>query len=278
MESFGRGRTGQWLVDLDGVVWTGERPIPGAAGALRRLGEAGTQLAYFTNNSHPRRGDHLAKLARHGLDVDPGDLLTSAEAAARLCRPGERALVLGGPGIQEALEARGVEPVQPASQGARSVDAVVVGLDLGLDYWRLSAGMRAVLAGARLVATNDDATFPVRDGLQPGAGSVLAALEVATGARAVVAGKPNEPAASLVAERLGRVDLVVGDRTSTDGALARRLGARFALVLSGVTRPGAEVTGPEPDLVATDVADLVRHALSGEPLEPGGLGGGAPTR
>ncbi len=271
----GRGGAEVWLLDLDGVVWTGDRPIPGAAAALRRLAESGRRLTYFTNNSHPRRADHLAKLARHGLEAGADDLFTSAEAAARLCRAGERALVLGGPGIHEALQARGVEAVELASRAARSVDVVVVGLDLGLDYWRLTAAMRAVRAGARLVATNDDATFPVSDGLRPGAGSVLAAVLAATGAQAVVAGKPNEPAASLVTERLGRVEVVVGDRPSTDGALARRLGAPFALVLSGVTPSGIGTIDPAPDLVAADLAELVRDVLSGEGLDGGRLGDGA---
>jgi 4-nitrophenyl phosphatase len=128
---------------------------------------------------------------------------------------------------------------------------------------RLTAAMRAVLAGARLVGTNDDATYPTASGPLPGGGALLAAVRYSTGAEAVVAGKPYAPAAELISTRVGPIAIVVGDRPETDGALARRLGARYALVRSGVTPVGVAVTDPVPDLDATDLAELATTVITG---------------
>ena len=247
------------MLDLDGVVWLGEDPIDGSAAAIRALRGAGTRVTFFTNNSFARREDHLAKFARHGVEVDDEELLTSAQAASFLLKPGERAFVLGGAGIGEALRLRGVEVVEEADAG--SADAVVVGLDRELRFERLTTAVRAVLSGARLVATNDDATYPSREGPEPGGGAILAAVRYATRATAEVAGKPYEPAAALVAERLGPIAVMVGDRPETDGAFAQRLGARFGLVRSGVTAIGTESVDPVPTFDAPDLASLVAGVI-----------------
>lgn len=259
-----------WLFDLDGVVWLADAPIPGAPEAIARLVAGGRRATYFTNNSYPRRSAHLEKLRRFGLAPTDEDVLTSAEAAAELCSEGERALVLGGPGIHEALRSRGVESFD-AGELARpgAMDVVVVGIDPHVDYARLGAAARAVTNGARLVGTNDDATYPTPEGPMPGGGAVLAAVAYATGVTPIVAGKPYEPAIALVRRRLGNVHTVVGDRPSTDGGLAVGLTARFALVLTGVTPVGHGPLSPEPDIEAADVGELVEKELAGvTPLEP----------
>jgi 4-nitrophenyl phosphatase len=243
------GRT--WLLDLDGVLWLADEPIPGSAEAIDRLRTAGIRVAFFTNNSFVTRVDQIAKFARFGITVEDRDLFGSAEAAARLLDPGDRAFVLGGAGVNEALEARGVTIVD--EPGAGGVDAVVVGLDRDLSFDRLTLAVRAVASGARLIATNDDATYPTPDGPLPGGGSMLAAVAYATRATPEVAGKPNAPGASLVADRLGHVDVMVGDRPETDGAFAEVLRAEYALVRSGVTPPGVT---PAPPVAAFDAADL----------------------
>ena len=140
-------------------------------------------------------------------------------------------------------------------------DAVVVGWHREFDFQGLARAADAVRAGARLIGTNEDATFPTPDGLLPGAGALLAAVAYASGATAEVAGKPHAPMRRLVAERVGSVAVVVGDRPSTDGALARALGAQFALVLSGVTdERDLDGLTPTPDSVAPDLASLVNGA------------------
>jgi 4-nitrophenyl phosphatase len=243
--------------DLDGVVWRGEVPLAGADRAVRQLREAGFRVAFMTNNSSGRVGDYVEKLARAGIDVDPGDVLTSAQAAAQLLAatlaPGARVHTLAGPGVAEALRGRGLVPVDDTP-----ADAVVVGLARQFDFDRLALAADLVRGGARFVATNLDPTYPVAGGLLPGAGSLVAAVATASGATPVVAGKPAPPTVALVRERLGGTGVVVGDRPSTDGALAAALGWPFALVLSGVAgSPGEEsVPEPAPPFVAGDLAAL----------------------
>jgi 4-nitrophenyl phosphatase len=242
-----------WVLDLDGVVWLAETPIPGAADAVRRLRAAGERVVFVTNNSHPTETEYVVKLEQHGIDAR-GAVISSAMAAASLIAPGERVLVFGGQGVVEALDKRGaivIEEGQP--------DVVVVGFHRDFNYERMRIAATAVRAGARLVATNDDATYPTPEGLIPGAGAILAGIERAAGVRAIVAGKPYEPMANIVRERLGDGDgIVVGDRPDTDGKLADRLGYRFALVLTGViTAEQVASVDPKPDEVAADLATLV---------------------
>jgi 4-nitrophenyl phosphatase len=241
-----------WLLDLDGVVWLDDEAIPGAANAVARIRAQGTTVAFLTNNSSLPVSDYVTKLRQMGIDASDADVITSAQAAASMLQPGETALVCAGVGVDEALQRRGVRTVR---QGR--VDAVVVGWHREFDYDRLTAAFRAIRSGARLIGTNDDATYPTASGPIPGGGSILAAVAYASGAKAEVAGKPFAPVAELVRQRFGAIDTVVGDRPSTDGLMARRLGARFALVLSGVTTRDDLPVDPAPDVVADDLAALL---------------------
>ena len=257
-----------WLLDCDGVVWLAEEVIPGAPEAVAELRAAGVRVVFLTNNSYPRHSDHLAKLQRLGMPTAPEDVLSSAMAAAALLEAGERALVLGGPGVTEELTARGVLTVAAGTgDDIGTVDAVVVGMDPGFNYVSLAAAATALHSGARLIGTNDDATFPAPGGSLPGAGALLAAVARAGQAEPTVAGKPFPPTVGLVRERIGDVAIVVGDRPSTDGLLARALGTRFGLVLTGVTPPGHGQVDPEPDLEAQDLHALVHTELHEGPAQ-----------
>lgn len=259
-----------WLLDCDGVVWLADDPIPGAAAAVARLREAGERVVFLTNNSWPRLNEHVDKLNRMGMQARAEDVLTSSMAAARLVSRGERVLVLGGPGVHEELAARGAELLEPGEGDPRSCSAVVVGIDLALTYARLSAATAALRDGrARLIATNDDATFPTSEGLLPGAGSIVAAVSTAGGVTPVIAGKPHDAVAELVRESIGPVSMMVGDRPSTDGRFARVLGVPFGLVLTGVTPPDHGPIDPTPELEAADLAQLVEAALAGSPATTG---------
>jgi len=248
------------------VVWLADRPIEGSADAIRRLREAGHQVVFATNNSSQPVARVEAKLADHGIEA-AGAVVTSAMAAAAVIAPGSTAFVCAGPGVVEALSDRGVEVVTHGD-----ADVVVVGLHRCFDYGRMDAAARAVRRGARLLGTNDDATYPTPDGLRPGAGAILAAVATVAAAVPEVAGKPHEPMAALIRERLGGdggVDdavvgrrpetdgVVVGDRVNTDGELARRLGYRFGLVMTGVTETPVDGV----DLVGPDLAALVEDEL-----------------
>jgi 4-nitrophenyl phosphatase len=244
-----------FALDLDGVVWLADEPVPGSAEAVARLRATGEPVVFVTNNSSQPVREVEAKLARQGIPAE-GDVLTSAMAAATLVEPGERVLVCAGPGVVDALEERGAHPVRDGE-----ADAVLVGFHRDFDYERLRVAARAVRRGARLLATNDDASYPTPDGPIPGGGAILAAVVTATGATARVAGKPNPPMVDLVRDRVGRDGVMIGDRPETDGRFARALGYRFALVHTGVTPAGVEVD-PVPDLVAPDLARLVAEHLA----------------
>jgi glycerol-1-phosphatase len=243
-----------YALDLDGVIWLAEKPIPGAADAVARLREAGEDVLFVTNNSSQPLHEVEAKLAEHGIEAT-GEVITSAMAVATLVEPGERVLVCAGPGVVEALEARGAVPVRDGDAAA-----VVVGFHRDFDYERLRIAARAVRRGARLLASNDDASYPTPDGPIPGGGAILASVVTATGVEAVVAGKPNPPMADLVRRRLGDRGVMVGDRPDTDGRFAVALGYRFALVHTGVTPAGVPVD-PVPDVVAPDLRTMVDTLL-----------------
>jgi len=251
-----------WLLDCDGVVWLAEQVIEGAPEAVATLRAAGVRVVFLTNNSYPRRSDHLAKLERMGIPTGSEDILTSAMAAARLLEPGETAMVLGGPGVIEELSARGVDTVKPEkAQDPDAVDAVVVGMDPHFDYESLAAATLALHARARLIGTNDDATFPAPGAVLPGAGSLLAAVARAGQTEPIIAGKPHQPTVELVRELVGAVEMGVGDRPSTDGLLAHRLKTRFGLVLTGVTHSDHGPIDPAPDFEAPDLLGLVQAVL-----------------
>jgi 4-nitrophenyl phosphatase len=252
--------------DLDGVVWRGDDPIPAAASGIGALRAAGVRVAFVSNNSNSPVADVVAKLERMGIPADADDVVTSALAAAWLLAhtlaPASRVLVCGGPGVREALVGAGLQPVD-----AEPADAVVVGFHREFDYDALDRASRAVRGGARFVATNLDATYPVPGGLIPGAGSLVAAVATAAGATPEVAGKPEAPTVGLIRERYGDAGLVVGDRPSTDGALADALGWPFALVLSGVTAavapPGGEaIPDPAPPFVGVDLGALAPSLIA----------------
>jgi HAD superfamily hydrolase (TIGR01450 family) len=247
----------RWVFDLDGVVWLSGKSIPGSSDAIARLRRRDDVLAFVTNNSTPAVADHVAALGRVGISAHPEEIVTSAQAAATLIQPGTRVAMLGGPGVREALTLRGIEIV-PVDQDPA---AVVVGRSLTLDFGELAQAASAIRAGATFIATNTDSTFPTPDGLEPGAGALVAYLEVGSGRRATAAGKPESAMAHLVTSRFGVPEVVVGDRSETDGRFAELLGSKFALVLTGVTTRHDLPVHPEPALVAENLFEVVTHYI-----------------
>ena len=252
--------------DLDGVLWRGDEPLPGSADAVATLREAGLRVGFLSNNSSQPVTEVAHKLETMGVPVTPGEVLTSATAAAELLgadlAPGTRVLVCAGPGVVEELRAVGLAPVDDPP-----AEAVVVGFHRSFDFDRLDCASAAIRGGARFVATNLDATYPVPGGVVPGAGALVAAVATASGRAPEVAGKPEAPTVALVRHAWGSRGVVVGDRPSTDGALAAALGWPFALVLSGVTvaggGPGGEdIPVPAPPFVAADLAALVPELVT----------------
>lgn len=234
------------------MIWRGSQTVAGAPAAVARLRDAGCAVAFVTNSSSRTPAQVAAKLASHGIDDAEDLVISSAMAAAEMVEPGERVLALGGDGVVAALEARGAVVADTGS-----LDAVIVGIRSDFDYEMLTVAMRAVHAGARLIGTNDDATFPDADGLLPGNGALVAAVSTAAGVDPLLAGKPHQPIADLVRRRLGAEGIMVGDRPETDGLFARSLGYRFGLVLTGVVSASDLPVQPTPDVVADDLLALV---------------------
>ncbi|MEY4361414.1 MAG: hypothetical protein RL391_720 [Actinomycetota bacterium] len=248
------------LCDLDGVVWLAHRPIPGSVGAIAALRRAGHRVLFVTNNSFSTVAEQEAALESIGVPAH-GDVVTSAMAGAALVRPGESVLVCGGPGVLEAVGARGARVVghDEYERAQPLVDVVMVGFHRTFDYETMRRAAHAIRAGARLIGTNDDATYPTPEGPIPGGGSILAAISTASGCVPEIAGKPHEPMAELVRSILGGIGsdaVMVGDRPSTDGLFARTIGCRYALVRSGVTAIGQSVASTDELDVHVDGLDL----------------------
>lgn len=230
--------------DLDGVVWRGERALPGAREALEDVLRRGLDLRYVTNNSTAHREAVSERLRRMGLPSGVERVLTSGFAAARWLQArlsaGSPVMVIGEVGLVRELREVGLDAYEAgeAPPGGPEAAAVVVGLDRSFSYEMLAQAQAAIREGALFVATNRDATFPTPQGLVPGAGAIVAAVETAAETKPVVVGKPSRVLADTLAAVTGvppSQTLFVGDRLSTDIALGRKTGMVTVLVLTGVT-------------------------------------------
>jgi 4-nitrophenyl phosphatase len=248
-----------WLIDMDGVLYHGETRMPGAADFIAMLQAEGTAFLLVTNNSTLSPQQYVDKVGRMGIAVKPKDVLTSsiatAEYIARTAGPGTPVHVIGESGLRDALLDRGFELV------TRGGDYVVVGMDRHLTFDTLKYAALAIRAGARFIGTNPDRTLPVEEGLIPGNGAYLAALEAATDVKPFVIGKPEPGLLEVGMERLGAArehTAILGDRVETDIAGGERVGIMTVLTLSGVsTQADLDASGLRPDWVVPDVVELV---------------------
>ena len=253
------------LLDLDGVVYVGSAAVPHAVESIRAARARGVLTAYVTNNaSRPPAvvGEHLRVL---GLEVADHDVVTSAQAGAREVAsrvpPGSKVLAVGGPGVPEALRARGLEPVHLATDGPV---AVLMGYGPDVSWRELAEASYAVAEGALFVATNTDMSIPTSRGIAPGNGALVAAVTSATGREPIVAGKPHAPLIEESIERVGaRRPLMVGDRLDTDIEAGHVSAIASLLVLTGVTGVEELLAAPRhrrPTYVAADLRGLLRSA------------------
>jgi HAD superfamily hydrolase (TIGR01450 family) len=251
------------LLDLDGCVWVGDEPTPRAVEAVAALREAGKGLAFITNDPRLSGEDFVRKLWRLGFQASLEEVVTVGGALQHFLavrRDGAAtAFVIGAAPVFRHVQDAGLRIVNHTEFAPRADLVVVAGHD-DFDYAELRTATQAVLRGARLVAAGRDPTFPMPDGPWPGTGAILAAVEHATGAQALVVGKPQPPIFETALERLGSGRaLVVGDRLDADLAGARAAGLDCAIVLTGVvSRAEAVAAGdPKPVSVADTLADLV---------------------
>ena len=249
-----------FVFDMDGVLYRGDTALPGVRDALNalELRERGYMLA--TNNSMSTPASYVTKLAGMGIEVAEEAILTAGIATrdylAGKLPAGAGVYVIGMPALREQLFAG--TTFHPVQYGEEQPAAVVVGLDLQFDYAKLKAATAAIRAGALFVATNADATLPTEAGLVPGAGSVVAAVAVASGQEPVVIGKPEPLLLEMALHHLGvppEDSVMIGDRLDTDIVAGYRAGMMTVLVLTGVsTREEVPQAPILPDLVLTDMA------------------------
>lgn len=272
------------IFDLDGVIYRGRQPVPGASELVAGLREAGLLVRFATNNSMATRAMYVPRLVEMGIPVEADEIVTSTSATidhlgAHL--PGVRNLMaVGAAGMLDELRAAGFDAtaagdaVDSAYDGGpldRSYDAVIAGLDPTFDFRRLAAATTAIRAGARFIATNADLRYPTPTGFLPGAGSIIAALRAAAGAEPLVIGKPEPGIFTAILERAGvHADeaVAIGDNPDADMVAAHRAGMQSILVLTGVADAALATTldgERRPDQVARDpseVAALLRRRLS----------------
>jgi glycerol-1-phosphatase len=256
----------QLILDLDGCVWVGDRPTPGAVEAIEALRAAGKRLAFVTNDPRHSGEDYVRKLWAIGVKASLGDVVTVGGAMQHLLaetRRGMTAYVIGTEAMWRHVADAGLKLLNGTDLASRAELVVVAGTDR-LDYDDLRNASLALRRGADFLATSRDATYPMPDGLWPGTGAILAAVEYASGRTAAIVGKPEPQLFVTALERLGDGrTLVVGDRLDADVAAAARARLDAALVLTGgTTADEAErATDPRPKRIAESLAALVtdRH-------------------
>jgi glycerol-1-phosphatase len=251
------------LSDLDGVVYAGPHAIPGAVDALARLEPAGVALAYITNNASRSPAEVAAHLRELGAPAADDQVVSSAQAGAKLVADrfpaGTRVLITGSAALAREAELLGLQPVASAEDQPA---VVLQGFSPTVGWKELAEASYAIQGGAFWVATNTDLSIPQARGIAPGNGTLVAAVQAATGKQPIVAGKPEAVLFETAAARISAArPLVVGDRLDTDILGGNNAGMRTAVVLTGVdtrlTILGAR-TAERPDYLLADLSDLYR--------------------
>jgi HAD superfamily hydrolase (TIGR01450 family) len=249
------------LSDLDGVVYAGPHAIPGAVEALAKLEPAGVALAYITNNASRSPAEVAAHLRDLGAPAADDQVVSSAQAGAKLVADrfpaGTRVLITGSAALGREAELLGLEPVLSADD---KPDVVLQGFSPTLGWKELAEASYAIQAGAFWVATNTDLSIPQARGIAPGNGTLVAAVQAATGKTPIVAGKPEAVLFHTAAERIqAQRPLVVGDRLDTDILGGNNAGMRTAVVLTGVDTPLSILSArsaERPDYLLADLSGL----------------------
>ena len=247
------------ILDMDGVIWRGSQVIGDLPEIFRRIADKGMKFTLVTNNATRTPQDYVERLTQLGVYVSCDQVVNSGVATAaylsEIFPGGGDIFIVGERGLLDAMNEYGF------AHSERTPLAVVAGLDRKLTYEKLSKATLLIRSGLPFIGTNPDNSIPTTRGLEPGAGSILAALEAASNASPKVIGKPNPEMYEVALKRLGskpEETIVVGDRLETDIAGAQALGCPTALVLSGVaTREQAEAWLPRPDFIVSDLTELL---------------------
>lgn len=249
------------VMDMDGVLWRGDQPLPGLQEFFAFLEARKLPYVLATNNSRVTQQDYVNKLARMGITARIEQIITSGTTTISYIKnhyaPDTLIHVLGGDGLRSGLTEAGYRVTGEVDQ---AVAAVVIGIDFELTYQKLKNATLCLHNGADFIGTNNDATFPMPDGLVPGAGSIISAVKTASGRVPLIMGKPNAPMFETAVQLLGTVPehtLMIGDRLDTDIIGAAQVGLKTAMVLTGVSKR-ADVAGAShaPDGIFEGLIDL----------------------
>jgi glycerol 3-phosphatase-2 len=250
------------VLDMDGCVWVGDELTPRAAEAVAALRTAGKGVAFVTNNPRRSAEDYVAKLWRLGVQASAGDVVTVGGATQHLLaetRQGRTAFVIGSAALRKHVADAGLKVLNGTDLASRA-EVVVIGGTEEWDYYDIRSAAMSARRNGDLIATSLDPTYPMPDGLWPGTGAVVKAVEVASDRTAIVVGKPQPQLILTALDRLGEGRaLMIGDRIDTDIAAAAAAKIDAALVLTGgATRDeAAAAPNPKPVAVADTLADLV---------------------
>ncbi len=256
------------ILDMDGVLWRGETPMPGLADFFATLRQKHINFVLATNNATKTAVMYTEKLARFGIHVLPEQILTSAETTAVYLSEhydaGTAVYVVGEKGLHDALIAKEFHIITPEQvKNGTTAPLVVAGFNRHVIYNELAMGALLVHKGAAFIGTNPDPSFPSELGPLPGAGSLLAVIETATGVAPLIIGKPKPIIFQEAVKRLGGTPAntaMVGDRLTTDIAGGKGAGLITILVLSGVTsREQAQTSPIQPDFICNDITDLANQ-------------------
>ena len=250
------------ILDVDGTIVRGDELLPDTPDGFRALEAAGCERLLFSNNPTRDGAYYREKLAPYGIDVDPAAVLTSASVSAAYLattHPGERVYLVGSDRLEAILEAADVELVDDPD----AAEVVLGSFDEDFSFGTLWESLRALEGNVPFYGTDPDTTIPIDDGLIPGSGAILAAMEAVAGREPdAILGKPSNVAAEAAIDRLEADPdrtLVVGDRLNTDIALGNRAGMSTALVRTGVTdRETLEASSIEPDYVLESLGEIDR--------------------
>ncbi len=258
LNEIARGFSG-FIVDLDGVIYLRHELVDGAPEFVAGCRSDGKDLVFLTNNSSRTRDQYVDRLDGFGIPAAKSSIVTSAYATARYLRdrsPGSRVFVVGQEGLIEELRNGGMEIVENGP-----ADFVVAGIDNRFNYGKLETASTLIRSGARFIATNPDATFPTERGPFPGAGSIVKAIETASGQPPTVIGKPNRWILDISLDAMdgsAQEVAIIGDRMETDIKGGLDAGLKTILVLSGVTtREQVRNSDLKPDHTLNSIADLV---------------------
>lgn len=248
------------ILDIDGVIVRGWKMIPGTGKAVEKLRKMGLKIFFLSNNASRSRKSLCEKINKIGIRTEESEVYPASYATASYIAekyPNAKVYAMSSGGIEEELAAKGVRVVNDSSAGI-----VAVGFDRTMTYDKIAIGFRAIMKGALFIASNEDPSFPVEDGLMPGAGAMVGALRFSTGKNPdVVIGKPHTYMIEMILKDAGLKKgevLLVGDRFDTDIRMAKRAGIKSVLVLSGISgEKDVKKNGKtRPDLILKDLSGL----------------------